>query len=79
MNRILQVVPIALFLEAATLNKTVSLDLTLGKDGLAKYKKEPSMCPSSRHDARIPKLIFIRYDLVTIKEGAEFSVGIKFR
>jgi hypothetical protein len=35
-------VPIALFLEAATLNKTVSLDLTLGKEGLAKYKKEPS-------------------------------------
>ncbi|KAI5450490.1 rho GDP dissociation inhibitor [Naganishia albida] len=52
-----KVVPIALFLEAATLNKTVSLDLTLGKEGLAKYKKEP----------------------ITIKEGAEFSVGIKFR
>lgn len=25
------------------------------------------------------ELIFIRYDVVTIKEGAEFSVGIKFR
>ncbi|GHJ89150.1 hypothetical protein NliqN6_5552 [Naganishia liquefaciens] len=52
-----KVVPISLFLEAKTLNKPVSLDLTLGPEGLAKYKKEP----------------------VTIKEGAEFSVGIKFR
>lgn len=40
-RRGLQVVPIALFLEAATLKKTVSLDLTLGPEGLAKYKKEP--------------------------------------
>lgn len=68
-----------MFLEAKTLNKPVSLDLTLGPEGLAKYKKEPGMLLPDRRDQQFQTADISLHETVTIKEGAEFSVGIKFR
>ena len=42
-----------MFLEAKTLNKPVSLDLTLGPEGLAKYKKEPGMSLEIEDEKRL--------------------------
>ena len=68
-----------MFLEAKTLNKPVSLDLTLGPEGLAKYKKEPGIFLQDWRDQHCKTANIFFDETVTIKEGAEFSVGIKFR